>query len=361
MKNLSKILAIGLVFVFLGVVTACNKGQDKKSPEENVSVAEPLVPEETLPSAADENIPDVPDMDGVVIMVDGVKLTKDALDKELKANLNMMKGQIPAKKMNETRDNLRNQIINNFVVTTLLTNEAKNRNVRATEKEITKEIDGLKESLPPQLPFEEFLKSNNLTARQLRERIGLQIQITKLLKAAVPASGKITDKEINDFYKKNKDKFLSPETVQARHILIKTEPEDDDETIKSKNEKAESIRKELLEGADFAETAIQHSDDLHSAQMGGDLGTFTRGQMVKPFETAAFSQKENDIGPIVKTEFGYHIIQVIKREEKKPIPLNEEIKEEISSFLIMRKQDQANQNFIRQLQEKAIIIVNRNA
>ena len=366
MKNRGKIFSIGLVFIFLGIIiiAACSQQQDKKVPQQNPSSAatEPLSSEETpSPASAVEEPPLTSDMDGIVAMVDGVKLTKAALEKELSYNINMIKAQIPAHKLSETRANLKDQIINNFIVTTLLTNEAKKRNMKATEKEITEEINNLKESLPPQLSFEEFLKSNNITTKQLRERISLQIQITKLLKSAVPKPGKVTDKEISDFYKQNKDKFVTPEAVQVRHILIKTEPEDDAQTIKTKKEKAESIRKELLEGADFAQAATQYSDDQQSAQHGGDLGMFTRGQMVKPFETAAFSQKENDIGPVVKTEFGYHIIQVIKHEDKKSVPLNEEVKGQISSFLTMKKQEQASQNFVKQLQEKATIVVNRNA
>jgi len=365
MKNRGKILSIGLVFIFLGIITiaACNQNQDKKLPEQNASATtEPLTSETSSPVLAeDENVPLEPDMTGIVAMVDGVKLTKVALEKDLKAHLNMIKAQIPANKLSETKADLKDQIINSFIVTTLLTNEAKKRNIKATEKEITEEINNLKESLPPQLSFEEFLKSNSITAKQLRERAALQIQVTKLLKSAVPAPGKITDKEISDFYKQNKDKFVTQEAVQARHILIKTEPGDDAQTLKTKKEKAESVRKELLEGEDFAQAAAKYSDDYQSAQQGGDLGMFARGQMVKPFETAAFSQKENDIGPVVKTEFGYHIIQVIKREDKKSVPLNEEVKAQISSFLSMKKQEQNNQNFIRQLQEKAMIIVNRNA
>jgi len=363
MKNRGTVLSIGLIFIFLVIIvfSACNQNQDKKPPEQNAStITEPLA-SETSPPVVEENLFPEPDMTGIVAMVDGVKLTKTALEKDLNAHLKMMKAQIPANKLNEAKADLKDQIINNFVVTTLLTNEIKRRNVRVTEQEITEEINNLKESLPPQLSFEEFLKSNNITTKQLRERVALQMQVTKLLKLAFPASGKITDKEISDFYKQNKDKFVTPEAVQARHILIKTESNDDAETLKTKKEKAESVRKELLEGADFAQTATKYSDDYQSAQQGGDLGMFIRGQMVKPFETAAFSQKENDIGPVVKTEFGYHIIQVIKREDKKSVPLNEEIKGQISSFLSMKKQERDSQNFIKQLQEKATIIVNRNA
>lgn len=366
MRNRGKILSIGLVFIFLGVITisACNQNQDKKNPEQNTSATTESTAPETAPPLFIENepVPLEPDMTGIVAMVDDVKLTKATLERDMNAHLNMIKAQNPANKLSATdKADLKKQIINSFILTTLLTNEAKRRNIKATDKEITEEITNLKESVSTQLSFEEFLKTNKITEKQLRERISLQIQIEKLFKSATPAPRKITDKEISDFYKQNKDKFVTPEAVQARHILVKTEPDDDAQTLKTKKEKAESILKELLEGADFAQAAIKYSDDHQSAQQGGDLGMFTRGQMVKPFETAAFSQKENDIGPLVKTEFGYHIIHVLKREDKKSVPLNEEVKTQISSFLSMRKQEQNNHNFIKQLQEKATIIVNINA
>lgn len=89
------------------------------------------------------------------------------------------------------------------------------------------------------------------------------------------------------------------EHVHARHILVKSKSE------------ASSIRQKLLDRADFAQMARLHSI-CPSSQRGGDLGTFPRGRMVKPFEDAAFSQEPGVIGPVVKTRFGYHIIQVIE-------------------------------------------------
>ena len=84
--------------------------------------------------------------------------------------------------------------------------------------------------------------------------------------------------------------------VKASHILVK------------KRSQAESILKELQQGADFAELARQHSQ-CSSKKSGGNLGFFTRGQMVKEFEKAAFSLGKGEMSGIVKTEFGYHIIK----------------------------------------------------
>jgi parvulin-like peptidyl-prolyl isomerase len=101
-------------------------------------------------------------------------------------------------------------------------------------------------------------------------------------------------------------------TVRARHILVKAAQNDGDAARAESKRVAEQIRKQLIDGAGFADMAAKHSD-CPSKQKGGDLGSFGRGQMVKPFEDAAFSQKENAIGPVVETQFGYHIIQVIER------------------------------------------------
>ena len=104
-------------------------------------------------------------------------------------------------------------------------------------------------------------------------------------------------------------------TVHARHILVLV-PAGSDESVKMQSlAEAERIRAALIAGTDFEMTAKQHSA-CPSKERGGDLGSFRRGQMVKPFEEAAFSQKVGKIGPVVYTKFGYHIIQVLDREHE---------------------------------------------
>lgn len=104
--------------------------------------------------------------------------------------------------------------------------------------------------------------------------------------------------------------------VHARHILISIPPNASESVRMQKLQQIERVRAALIEGAGFEATAKQHSD-CPSKQRGGDLGVFSRGQMVKPFEKAAFTQQVGEIGPIVKTRFGYHIVQVLDRGKLK--------------------------------------------
>ncbi len=125
-----------------------------------------------------------------------------------------------------------------------------------------------------------------------------------------------TDKEIAAFYKENlKTLFSYPQRVRARHILISVAADVPQKDREAARAKAEKILNQLKQGADFAKLAGQDSDDTGTRDRGGDLGFFQRGQMIKPFEDAAFSLKPGELSGVIQTQFGYHIIKV---EEVKP-------------------------------------------
>ncbi len=125
-------------------------------------------------------------------------------------------------------------------------------------------------------------------------------------------SFKLSDDDIKKYYDENKDQFSEKEQIKARHILFKTTGDSthDKEALK----KAETVLKEVKSGGNFPELAKKYSD-CPSKVKGGDLGYFSKGQMVPEFEKAAFSLKKDQISEIVKTNFGYHIIKV---EDIKP-------------------------------------------
>jgi peptidyl-prolyl cis-trans isomerase C len=123
----------------------------------------------------------------------------------------------------------------------------------------------------------------------------------------------VSDAEVQKAYADGAKEY---EQVKARHILIapkgspaaqagKKELTDDEAKAK-----AEDLRKQIVGGASFDELAKKESDDVGSGARGGDLGSFGHGQMVPEFEAAAFSAKVGDVTPVVKTQFGYHIIKV---------------------------------------------------
>lgn len=149
---------------------------------------------------------------------------------------------------------------------------------------------------------------------------------------------KVTDAEISEFYEKNLKQFETPEEARARHILITPEPKEADRE-KAKAEakaRADDILKRLKTGASFADLARANSADPGSAKMGGELGWFPRGVMVKSFEAAVFSLKKGELSPVVETEFGYHIILLEEKRDAGLVPLNK-VKESIVASLNGKK------------------------
>jgi peptidyl-prolyl cis-trans isomerase D len=124
-----------------------------------------------------------------------------------------------------------------------------------------------------------------------------------------------TEAEIEDYYATHQDAFRRQEQVRARHILFKVDQGASPEQEARVRAKAEAVLKQLRQGADFAAMARAHSDDTSTAERGGDLGFFPRGQMVKAFEDAAFALPVGQVSDLVRTPFGYHILLVEDRTE----------------------------------------------
>ena len=130
----------------------------------------------------------------------------------------------------------------------------------------------------------------------------------------------ISDDEISEYYDEHPAEFQNPKTVEARHILMKVDPNAGPEDVAKTKERIESVLKKAQDGQDFAELAKQFSDGP-SKDKGGYLGTFRREAMVKPFSDKAFAMKAGEISDPVKTQFGWHIIKVEKVNEAAKAPL----------------------------------------
>jgi peptidyl-prolyl cis-trans isomerase D len=143
---------------------------------------------------------------------------------------------------------------------------------------------------------------------------------------------KITDLEIEGYYEENLERYKQEGQVRARHILFEIDQDAPEEKEKEVRERALSVLKKAHEGEDFASLASKYSEGP-TREKGGDLGYFSRGQMVKPFEDAVFNMKKGEISDPVRTPFGYHIIKVEDLQEAKT-KTQEEVREQIEKDLI---------------------------
>jgi peptidyl-prolyl cis-trans isomerase D len=154
----------------------------------------------------------------------------------------------------------------------------------------------------------------------------------------------VSQEEIEAYYIKNKAMFDTPETVEARHIITRVSNWNDNASVSRAKAKIEEVLAQIEKGKDFAELAKKYSEGP-TAKNGGYLGTFSKGDMVKEFEDVAFKLKDGAISGIVKSEYGFHIIKVIKHNPAKSLTLDE-AKEQIIKDIKKEKEKTAFRNYV---------------
>ncbi|MBP3846621.1 peptidylprolyl isomerase [bacterium] len=265
-------------------------------------------------------------------------------------------------------------VVTQLVIEELLNQEAENRGIKVTNKDVDEAINKIIDKLGGKDKLSEILKQNNVSIKQLKSDIKTQVKMQKLAQAT--ENVKVSDKEVKDFYDKNIDKFKHGEQIRAYHILLMTNPmqlgqeiaseskkelsNDElskkiDEKVKANEELANKIAKELkADNSKFVEYAKKYSQDTTSAQKGGDLGYFEAKVMVPEFSKAAFAAKPNTVVGPVKTQFGYHVILVTDRRPAGTESFDK-VKNNLKESLTNEKEIKAIDDIVNAAKKKAKI------
>lgn len=156
----------------------------------------------------------------------------------------------------------------------------------------------------------ELIKYYNDNRDQFREPERIRMEFIRYDPQVLGASQTPSSGDIQANYERNLNtEFTHPEQVRARHILIAVSPDASPAEMASARDKAEEVLQKVESGGDFAKLAKEYSDDPGTKDRGGELGYFSRGEMVKPFEDAAFKLTPGQL-TLVKSQYGYHVLQL---------------------------------------------------
>jgi peptidyl-prolyl cis-trans isomerase C len=231
------------------------------------------------------------------------------------------------------------------------------------------EIGKIASQQSPPMSLDDFKKKIEQYGRsfdEVKQQVRKGLSYQKLIESQRPGKVEVTEEDAKKYYSENQKEFETPEQVRASHILIAPQPAlskvegttaadvDPNEAKAQAKTKAQSLLEQIKGGADFAELAKIHSS-CSSSTKGGDLDFFGRGDMVEPFEKAAFSLEPGQISDVVETRFGYHIIKVTDRK-KAGVTTFEQAKETIINQLTQKKQFELAREFIESLKAKANIV-----
>ncbi|MFH7326993.1 SurA N-terminal domain-containing protein [Desulfurivibrio sp. C05AmB] len=173
-----------------------------------------------------------------------------------------------------------------------------------------------------------------------RYRTEPRVRLEYVLFSAESELAEITDEEIAVYYQQNSERYNIPEQRRASHILIRSSAEDPAEVRAERRSQAEQVLRLAREGRDFRELALLYSEDA-SAEDGGDLGFFGRGEMLEPIEETAFALEVGQLGEVVETRFGFHVIRLEEVAPARSISLAEARQEIIRELQKNRGRQQA--------------------
>jgi len=246
------------------------------------------------------------------------------------------------------------RILDQLIQGEILYQEAVKSGFAADSQEIDSSFSGISGRYATPEEFQSEMEARGFTEITIRENMARQITIQKFIGGTIVPEAQVPEETVKAAYDQNPANFTHPEELKASHILIKladTDPQEKKDDALKRAKKIVSLARE--DGADFALLAREHSEGP-SAASGGDLGFFTKGRMVKPFEDAAFSLEVGRVSEPVLTQFGYHVIKIIERREAVTSSF-EEVKEKLAADIKNRMIDEMVKRKIDKLKQASDI------
>jgi foldase protein PrsA len=283
---------------------------------------------------------DVPD--GAVAVVGDKTVTKEEFDKlieQQKKSAEAQKQDFPEPGTVEY-EALKATVVKGLVEQKEWELEGESMGVKVTDQEIETELDKLKQQYfqGDEQKYSAELAKQGLTDADVRNELRTRILTNKIYEA-VTKKVTVSDADIKAYYDKNPTQYQQPASREVRHILVKTEA------------LAQKLHDQIQGGADFAKLAKKYTQDQASKADGGKFTAF-KGRTVAPFDEFVFSAKTGDLSDPIKTEFGWHIIEVLSAIKPATTTPLDQVKDAIKTTVLQTKQNAAMKAWIAALPAK---------
>ena len=288
----------------------------------------------------------------VVAKVNGVGISRADFDREKDRLVQQlaMSGQAPTGNMaSEIEKRALDAVINRE----LLYQASEKDGIKIEDKAVDDKVKEVRDHFKTEEEYNQALGKMSLTDADLRKHFKIDLMIRKYIEKALAGKTDVPEEKIKEYYDANPNFFKQPEQVRARHILVQV-PQDADEKTKAEAlAKINAINDRIKKGEDFATVAKEVSDCPSKAQ-GGDLGYFSKEQMVPAFSEEAFKLKPGEVSGVVETKFGYHLIKSEDKKAASTIPYDE-VKDKIKQYLEQEKGKVALSELMAELRKTAKI------
>lgn len=258
-------------------------------------------------------------------------------------------GRIP----NEKMEHLRKSAIDSLIEWQLLYQEGKRLGISVKKSEVKEVFNKNKEAFKKKKDFYDALEKQGLTEESYRKLIEKELVIREFLKQAVEDKIKLSETGLEDYYNKNKGKFVSPDKIRLREMSVSVSPTATQGEREEKKKKAEDLLKKIKAGEDFADLAYNYSEDDYRVKA-GDLGMSHKGRLMPELEEAASRLNVGETSGLIETIYGYHIIRLEEKKPEKQLDFAE-VKDSLKKELEANRYKEAKEAIVKALKEKAKI------
>ncbi len=291
----------------------------------------------------------------VVALVNGDAIHYSDVDRAIKQSMNQLGEDVAqfAKWQSDTA--LWKDALDWIVSVRLLAQEAEKLKIKADTNEVAMALNAIKRRFNTEQKFFDALTEADLSYEEYKSNLTKELTVRKLLEQQLGSLTKeITDNDALQFYNEHGNELMQSEQIRVHHILFKLTETADPEKVISVENKATRILERIRKGEDFEALARQHSEDPSSALKGGDIGFFSRGDMIKNFEDAAFVLQVKQVSDLVRTPLGFHIIRLDERKAGQKVPF-EEVKFAIKERLKLEHSNTLFKEYVDKLKSKSNI------
>ena len=287
--------------------------------------------------------------------INGYKISQEEIDNYLSS----AKVQNPDLFKEENKQELLKaeaQIVDYIIANKLIEKYAGENNISYTEKEFSDEFEKLQTtSFKTKEEFTKYLTDNSISEDLLKSQLRNQLLANKVF-AKLTEGISITEAEVNKYYEENKSTlFNDPEQIKISHILVQYGEQDTTKKIKEDAlEKINMVAQKLKDGETFENMANKYSEDANSNTVGGDIGYFSKGQLVTEFEDVAFVLETGKVSDVVETQYGFHLIMVTEKKES-AVKAYDEVKDSIKEYLENALKNEKFNAFLLELKDAAVI------
>jgi peptidyl-prolyl cis-trans isomerase SurA len=237
----------------------------------------------------------------------------------------------------------------------LLVERAKDMDI-SVETDLIKRLDEIRKQnkLPSMEALQKAVESQGLAWEDYRSQLRNSLMTQEVIRREVGGRMDISNDAVRQYYEAHKQDFVRPEEVDLAEIFLSTEGKSPEE-IAAVRTRAEDLRKRVINGEDFAQLAKRYSGGS-TAQDGGELGLFERGQLAKPLEDAVFTLEKSQITDVIQTKTGFEILKVNNHYQAGLQPLDK-VENEITNHLYQQKMEPALRDYLAQLREQSYVKV----